>query len=80
MKLTPKTKDLVGVVIVDEKKDLMVLTHKGKMIRVDMQQIRKAGRNTSGVIVVRTGSDDYVISMASCPKEEKPEENEENEA
>ncbi len=76
MKLTPKTKDLVGVVIVDEQKDLMVLTHKGKMIRVDMQQIRKAGRNTSGVIVVRTESDDYVVSMASCPKEEKPEENE----
>ncbi len=76
MKLTPKTKDLVGVVIVDEEKDLMVLTHKGKMIRVDMQQIRKAGRNTSGVIVVRTESDDYVVSMASCPKEEKPEEEE----
>ena len=74
MKLTPKTKDLVGVVIVDESKDLMVLTNKGKMIRVDMQQIRKAGRNTSGVIVVRVEGDDYVVSMASCPKEEKNEE------
>jgi DNA gyrase subunit A len=74
MKLTPKTKDLVGVVIVDEEKDLMVLTNSGKMIRVDMQQIRKAGRNTSGVIVVRVEGSDYVVSMASCPKEEKPDE------
>ncbi|RUM67487.1 MAG: DNA gyrase subunit A, partial [Sulfurospirillum sp.] len=77
MKLTSKTKDLVGVVIVDESKDLMVLTNSGKMIRVDMQQIRKAGRNTSGVIVVRVEGNDYVVSMASCPKEEKQEEEEE---
>jgi len=74
MKLTSKTKDLVGVVIVDETKDLMVLTNSGKMIRVDMEQIRKAGRNTSGVIVVRVEGSDYVVSMASCPKEEKPDE------
>ena len=39
MKLTPKTADLVAVVIVDEDKDLMALTSSGKMIRVDMQTI-----------------------------------------
>ncbi len=69
MKLTAKTKDLVGVVIVDENKDLMVLTSSGKMIRVDMHTIRKAGRNTSGVKVVNVG-DDAVVSIARCPKEE----------
>ncbi len=76
MKLTAKTKDLVGVTLVDEEKDLMILTSSGKMIRVDMQHIRKAGRNTSGVIVVRTESEDIVVSMAKCPKEEKEEETE----
>ncbi len=74
MKLTSKTKDLVGVVLVDEGKDLMALTSSGKMIRVDMQSIRKAGRNTSGVIVVRVEGDDIVSSIARCPKEEKLEE------
>lgn len=69
MKLTPKTKDLVGVVIVDESKDLMVLTSSGKMIRVDMQSIRKAGRNTSGVKVVNVG-EERVVSIARCPKKE----------
>lgn len=73
MKLTPKTKDLVGVVIVDENKDLMALSSSGKMIRVDMQTIRKAGRNTSGVIVVNVSGQDVVKSVARCPKEE-PEE------
>jgi DNA gyrase subunit A len=74
MKLTSKTKDLVGVVMVDENKDLMALTSSGKMIRVDMQSIRKAGRNTSGVIVVRVDGDDIVASISRCPKEEAPED------
>lgn len=73
MKLTPKTKELVGVVMVDEEMDLMALTSSGKMIRVDMQSIRKAGRNTSGVIVVNVEGDE-VVSIARCPKEESDDE------
>ena len=73
MKLTPKTADLVGVVIVDEDKDLMALTSSGKMIRVDMETIRKAGRNTSGVKVVSVEGKDVVQSLACCPKEESDE-------
>ena len=69
MKLTDKTKDLISVVIVDESMDLMALTSSGKMIRVDMQSIRKAGRNTSGVIVVNVENDE-VVSIAKCPKQE----------
>ncbi len=69
MKLTPATGDLIGVVIVEDNKDLMCLTSAGKMIRVDMETIRKAGRNTSGVKVVSVGSD-RVVHVAKCPKEE----------
>jgi DNA gyrase subunit A len=46
----------------------MALTSVGKMIRVDMQSIRKAGRNTSGVTIVRVDKDDKVVSIAKCPK------------
>ena len=70
MKLTNRTGDLIGVVMVDEEQDLMALTSSGKMIRVDMQSIRKAGRNTSGVIVVNVDGDD-VVSIAKCPKAEE---------
>lgn len=78
MKLTKKTGELIGVVIVDENEDLMALTTSGKMIRVDMQSIRKAGRNTSGVIVVNVDGDE-VVSIACCPKiEEDESENDEN--
>lgn len=73
MKLTPKTKDLISIVIVDESMDLMALTSSGKMIRVDMHSIRKAGRNTSGVIVVNVENDE-VVSIAKCPKKEAEDE------
>ncbi len=76
MKLTDKTKELISVVIVDDAMDLMALTSSGKMIRVDMQSIRKAGRNTSGVIVVNVENDE-VVSIAKCPKEEDLNEEDE---
>jgi DNA gyrase subunit A len=75
MKLTNKTGDVVGVVKVEDDKDLMCLTSIGKMIRVDMNQIRKAGRNTSGVKVVSVDKKDKVVSMAKCPKENQEEKN-----
>ena len=74
MKLSPKTgKTVIGNVIVDEDQDLMALTSIGKMIRVDMQTIRKAGRNTSGVTIVNVDKGDKVVSIAKCPKEKDDE-------
>jgi DNA gyrase subunit A len=74
MKLSPKTgKTVVGNVIVDEDQDLMALTSIGKMIRVDMNTIRKAGRNTSGVTIVNVDKKDKVVSIAKCPKEKDDE-------
>lgn len=73
MKLTDKTKDLVGVVIVDDSMDLMALTSSGKMIRVDMQSIRKAARNTMGVIIINVENDE-VVSIAKCPKQDDIED------
>jgi len=73
MKLTGRTGNAVGVVFVEEDKDLMCLTSAGKMIRTDMQSIRKAGRNTSGVKVVNVEGKDRVVSIAKCPKEENEE-------
>jgi len=48
------------------------------MIRVDMQTIRKAGRNTSGVIIVNVDKGDKVVSIAKCPKEAEEIEVDEN--
>lgn len=78
MKLTPKTGKLVSVLNVnDENMDLMVLTTSGKMIRVDTEAIREAGRNTSGVKIVNVDKE-KVAYASTCPKEER--DNEEDEA
>ncbi len=77
MKLSNKTgKKVVGSVLVDEEQDLMALTSTGKMIRVDMQTIRKAGRNTSGVIIVNVDKGDSVVSVAKCPKDKVEDDTE----
>lgn len=80
MKLTPKTGKLVSVVnINDENMDLMVLTSSGKMIRVDTEAIREAGRNTSGVKIVNVGNDKVAYANV-CPKEPKEDEEEQGAA
>jgi DNA gyrase subunit A len=71
MKLSAKTGNVIGEVLVDDTQDLMLLTSIGKMIRVDMQAIRKAGRNTAGVIIVNVDKNDKVVSIAKCPKEDE---------
>jgi DNA gyrase subunit A len=78
MKLSAKTGNVVGEVLVDDTQDLMLLTSIGKMIRVDMQAIRKAGRNTAGVIIVNVDKNDKVVSIAKCPKEDEEIELDEN--
>jgi DNA gyrase subunit A len=65
-----KTGSVVAAVIVDIGMDLMVLTSKEKMIRVDMTAIKKASRNTYGVKIVNVDTKDKVVSMARCAKEE----------
>lgn len=74
MKLTNKTGKLVSVLSVnDSNMDLMVLTTSGKMIRVPLDSIREAGRNTSGVKIVSLGNKDKVAFASICNKEEQDE-------
>ncbi|EDM24176.1 DNA gyrase subunit A [Caminibacter mediatlanticus] len=71
MKLTNKTGDLVGVVATEENHDLMLLTSKGKMIRVSIDSISKTGKNTQGVRLVRLDDDDKVVSVAKTPSQKE---------
>ncbi len=73
MKLTNKTGDLVGVVATEENHDLMLLTSKGKMIRVSIDSISKTGKNTQGVRIVKLDNDDKVVSVAKTPSQKEEE-------
>ena len=42
--------------------DIMLVTSKGPMIRVKVNEIRVAGRNTQGVRIFKTSSDEKVVT------------------
>jgi DNA gyrase subunit A len=42
--------------------DIMLVTNKGQMIRVNVNEIRVAGRNTQGVRIFKTSSDEKVVT------------------
>ena len=75
--LTEKTGAVAGVAVVDPENDLMIITDDGVMIRVPVEDIRQCGRNSQGVIVMRTGEDVKVISIARTDKEEEDSSQEE---
>jgi DNA gyrase subunit A len=72
MKLSDRAgKSLIGAVVVEEDKDLMILTESGKLIRLSFENIKTQARNTSGVILV---SGDKVLTISKSPKEAGEEE------
>jgi DNA gyrase subunit A len=74
--LTEKTGNLCGIAMVNELDDLMLITNDGNIIRMNAESVRVCGRNSQGVILMRTDSDVKVISIAITAHEEPEEEQE----
>ena len=72
--LTAKTGLVAGIAVVDNDNDVMIITDDGVIIRTGCEEIRECGRGSQGVIVMRTGEDVKVISIARTSKEEDDEE------
>ena len=74
--ITDKTGTLVSVKTVTGSEDLMVVTAAGIIIRMDVAQISRLGRNTMGVKLIKLESadDQYVSTVAKVQKEEEIEE------
>ncbi|MGB3625879.1 MAG: DNA gyrase subunit A [Henriciella sp.] len=58
---------------VDDNDQIMLVTNGGQLIRTGVDQIRIAGRATSGVWVLRTNEDERVVSVARLVEEEDEE-------
>lgn len=78
--ITEKTGYIAGIAVVDPENDLMIITDDGVMIRVPVEDIRQCGRNSQGVIAMRTGEDVRVISIARTDPEEPEEDEAEDES
>ena len=73
LKVTEKTGDVVGIKVVKPNQELLLITTEGVVIRTDVDSIPVFGRNTQGVKIMRTGTDDKVAALATVERKE-PEE------
>ncbi len=64
MKVTDKTGLLVGARMATVEDNLMMITLKGIVIRIQGEQISRIGRATQGVTLMKVGKNDRLVSMA----------------
>jgi DNA gyrase subunit A len=68
MKVTNKIGSVVSVLSVKEDSDIMIITKDGKIIRIESNEIRQAGRSTQGVRLVRMEEGDRVAAACVVPE------------
>ena len=65
MKVTEKTGEVVGIKVVTPDQELLLITTEGIVIRTSIDDIGLRGRNTQGVILMKTKEDDKVAALAT---------------
>lgn len=73
IKTTERNGEVVGIKLVDESKDLMVVTEKGMTIRIRCEEIRSVGRNAQGVRLVKLEEGDKIARIAPVVKDDENE-------
>jgi DNA gyrase subunit A len=73
MNVTRKTGPVVGMRIVDDNDDLLIITTSGTIIRQPVAAIRRIGRSTQGVRLIRLTGKDQVASIARVVRREDAE-------
>jgi len=73
MKTTDKTGRVVGAQQVTDEDQLMLVTNKGKIIRLRVKDIRVIGRNTQGVRLIDLEDSERVVSLARLAEKEEEE-------
>jgi len=74
LNITKRNGPVVGMRIVDEGEDLMIITTAGQVIRTKIADIRRIGRSTQGVRLIRLDEGDQVANIARVAKREEGEE------
>ena len=63
-KVTEKTGKLVGAKAVIDDDQIMLINNNNIIIRLEVKQISKSGRNTMGVTLMKTGEEIAIVSIA----------------
>ncbi len=62
--INKKTGNLVGVKIVEENDDILLITDQGQMIRIRAKDITRQNRATAGLILMKLKNDQSVVAVA----------------
>ena len=76
MQLAEGRGSLVGAVIVEEDDQIMAIMKSGKVIRSNVDEVKRTGRTTQGVTFAKPDKNDEIISIAR--NEEKDDESAES--
>ncbi len=74
LKISKRNGLVIGSVLVTDEDEIMLITQKGKIIRLRVNQIRNTGRVTQGVRLINLDSDESVVSSAKIVSEKDDEE------
>jgi len=75
VKTTERVGKVVGIAQVDETSEVMLISHYGKIIRMDSKTIRESGRNAQGVRLLQMEPGDRVAAAVVIAPEEEPNGN-----
>ncbi|HOQ15833.1 MAG TPA: DNA gyrase subunit A [Defluviitaleaceae bacterium] len=68
-RLTEKTGKIIGIKMVSEDEEIMMITSEGIIIRMHVSQISKTGRVTQGVKLMNLSEDEKVVAVAKVVEE-----------
>ena len=80
LRKTKRTGPIVGVHVVREGNEIMILSVDGIMIRMKVSEISRLGRNTQGVTLMRLDEGDRVVGVADIAGREEEDDEAEPEA
>jgi DNA gyrase subunit A len=72
--LTKRGGRLAGAFPVEDGDQILLVSDQGQLIRVPVNQVRLAGRNTQGVIIFRKHEDEHVVSVERLPEQDEADE------
>ena len=75
IKTTERVGKVVAIALVDETSQVMLISHYGKIIRMDSKTIRESGRNAQGVRLLHMEPGDRVAAAVVLAPEEEPNGN-----
>ena len=70
IKTTDRNGDVVGMTVVCDDDELMLITEKGILIRTRVAEIRETGRNAQGVRLIKIDERDRLVAMAKIDAED----------